>query len=142
MIGLDYLQRMPAANQRRDFRISMMENVDISKDMSMAFNSTVLLGTQAGRIVRTLPNPKMPQLEHAQETSNIEQSASKFFSVCLPYKTMTVGETFNYAGEMFTVSENLLLVGLLKQKRGLAPRYFAFNVDWTTHTLTPYRKVM
>ena len=140
MIILDYLQRIRPMENRRDWHVSMMETVDKAKDMAIAFNVPVLLGTQASRETRKLANPKMPLLEHAQETSNIEQSASKFFSVCLPIKTMQEGETFEYAGNMFTVTKNLLLVALLKQKRGPAPAYFAFNVDFSTHKLTPYQR--
>lgn len=140
MLILDYLQRIRPSTARNDFRVSMMETVDIAKDMAIAFNVPVLLGTQAGRKSRDLAQPKMPLLEHAQETSNIEQSASKYFSLCLPIKTMSEGETFDYAGLQFTVKKDLLLVALLKQKRGPAPVYFAFNVDYTTHTLTPYMR--
>ncbi|MBV6343545.1 hypothetical protein HWQ67_18400 [Candidatus Magnetobacterium casensis] len=138
LIVLDYLQRIRPSNERRDWRVAMMDTVDRAKDMAIAYNVPVLLGTQASRKTRELANPKMPMLEHAQETSNIEQSASKFFSVCIPHKTMTEGDTFDYAGRMFKVSKNLLLVALLKQKRGPAPAYFAFEIDYTTHTLTPY----
>lgn len=138
MLVLDYLQRIRPSEGRRDWRVSMMETVDIAKDMAIAFNVPVLLGTQAGRKSRDLAQPKMPLLEHAQETSNIEQSASKYFSLCLPIKTMSEGETFDYAGRSFMTKKDLLLVALLKQKRGPAPVYFAFNVDYTTHTLTPY----
>ena len=139
MIALDYLQRIRPDKDRRDWRVAMMEIVDIAKDMAIAFNVPVLLGTQAGRKVRDLADPKMPQIEHAQETSNIEQSAGKFFSLCLPHKTMNTGESFDFAGGTFVVSDNLLLIGLLKQKRGVAPRYFAFHIDWTTHVMTPYK---
>jgi len=138
MIVLDYLQRIRPSTGRRDWRVSMMETVDIAKDMAIAFNVPVILGTQAGRKSRDLANPKMPMLEHAQETSNIEQSASKYFSLCLPIKTMFEGDVFDYAGRSFTVTKTLLLAALLKQKRGPAPVYFAFDVDYTTHTLTPY----
>lgn len=140
MIVLDYLQRIAPIEPRRDWRVSMMETVDKAKDMAIAFNVPVILGTQASRKTRELADPKMPMLEHAQETSNIEQSASKFFSLCLPSKTMDIGEIFNFAGQSLKVTKSLLLVALLKQKRGPAPAYFAFDVNFTTHVLTPYQK--
>jgi replicative DNA helicase len=141
MIVLDYLQRIRPISDRRDWRVAMMETVDKAKDMAIAFNVPVVLGTQASRKTRDLANPKMPLLEHAQETSNIEQSASKFFSLCLPIKTMIEGEMVEYAGRSFKVTKNLLFVALLKQKRGPAPAYFAFDVDYSTHVLTPYTRM-
>lgn len=140
MIVLDYLQRIRPIQNRGDWRVGMMETVDKAKDMAIAFDAPVILGTQASRKTRDLANPKMPLLEHAQETSNIEQSASKFFSVCLPIKTMQEGEVFEFAGHSFKVTKSLLLVALLKQKRGPAPAYFAFDVDYKTHILTPYQR--
>lgn len=138
MIALDYLQRIRPHKDRRDWRVAMMENVDIAKDMAIAFKAPVLLGTQAGRKSQERADPKLPMIDDAQETSNIEQSAGKFFSMCMPYKTMNVGEQFEFAGSRFTVNENLFLLGLLKQKRGKAPRYFAFSIDWKTHEFLPY----
>lgn len=139
MVALDYLQRIRPDKERNNWRVAMMEIVDTAKDMAIAFGAPVLLGTQAGRKSQDLAVPRLPQVEHAQETSNIEQSAGKFFSLCLPHKTMTIGEPFDFAGGSFKVTENLLLIGLLKQKKGPAPKYFAFHVDWTTHELTPYK---
>lgn len=139
MIALDYLQRIRPEKERRDWRVAMMETVDVAKDMAIAFGTPVILGTQAGRKSQERAVPRLPMVEDAQETSNIEQSAGKFFSLCLPHKTMAIGERFDFAGSSFDVTENLLLVGLLKQKKGPAPKYFAFHVDWTTHQLTPYK---
>lgn len=142
VVALDYLQRIRPAIARRDWRISMMENVDLAKDMAIAFNVPVILGTQAGRALVSAggKGPKVPQMYHAQETSNIEQSSSAFFSLCLPIKTEMPDSEIEFAGMNFKVTENLLIAGLLKQKRGPAPRYYAFHVDFSTHTLHEVRR--
>lgn len=138
LIALDYLQRIRPDSYAGSRRVDMMNIVDMAKDMAIAFNVPVLLGTQAGRDVKQLAAPKMPQLEHAQETSNIEQSAGKFFSVCMPTKNGLVdGERFEFAGKMLTARDSLLLVSLLKQKRGMAPLHYAFEIDFKTHRLIP-----
>jgi replicative DNA helicase len=140
LIALDYLQRIRPHGQRRDWRVAMMENVDMAKDMAIAFSCPVILGTQAGRSVMSQAGVKLPQMHHAQETSNIEQSSNAFFSLCIPAKTEMLNDSVEFMGRNFTVKQELLFAGLLKQKRGPAPAYFAFHIDYSTHTLHPYEK--
>jgi replicative DNA helicase len=140
LIALDYLQRIRPENMRRDWRVAMMETVDTAKDMAIAFNVPTLLGTQASRSVKTLAPPRMPGMEHALETSNIEQSAGKFFSLAMPIKNgIADGESFQHAGRTCICRNNLVLVDLLKQKRGEAPLSMAFEIDFKTHKMSPYR---
>lgn len=138
LVALDYLQRIRPHTKRSDWRVAMMETVDLAKDMAIAFNAPVILGTQAGRALMNHSGLKLPQMHHAMETSNIEQSSNAFFSLCLPVKTESLHSNVDFAGESFYVTEDLLVVGLLKQKRGPAPKYFAFRIDYSTHTLLPY----
>lgn len=140
LIALDYLQRIRPHTHRRDWRVSMMENVDMAKDMAIAFGCPVLLGTQAGRVVMSQAGVKLPQMHHAMETSNIEQSSNAFFSLCIPAKTEMLGDTVNFLSRNFVVKQELLFAGLLKQKRGPAPTYFAFHIDYSTHTLHEYER--
>ena len=120
--------------------MAMMENVDMAKDMAIAFGCPVLLGTQAGRTVMSQPGVKLPQMHHAMETSNIEQSSNAFFSLCIPAKTEMLNDSVEFMGRNFVVKQELLFAGLLKQKRGPAPAYFAFHIDYATNTLHPYEK--
>jgi len=92
LLVLDYLQRIKPHSGGGDHRIGMMQIVDVAKDMAIAFGVPVLLGTQAGRSLMSAAPPKLPQMHHAQETSNIEQSASAFLSTCFPAKTMAINE--------------------------------------------------
>jgi replicative DNA helicase len=136
LVVLDYLQRIKP-HTKHDHRLNMMAIVDAAKDMSIAFNVPILLGTQAGRALMSEAAPRIPKMHHAQETSNIEQSASAFISCCFPIKTIEEGEQFSVGGKTFTVTPNLLIVSILKQKRGPAPIMGAFNVDFSTHKLYP-----
>jgi len=135
LIVLDYLQRI-RPHGRGDRRGQMLEMVDMATDMGIAFHSPLLLGTQAGRqIMEKSRTWKLPQLHDAQETSNIEQSASAFLSVWMPVKSETLGTTLQVGDITIKVTENLLILGLLKQKDGPAPATFPYRIDFTTNKI-------
>ena len=126
LICLDYLQRIRAEGQSKDRRVNVMDIVDRAKDMALAFNVPVLLGTQAGRQVDER-KWKLPGMNHSQETSNLEQSADKMLSVWMPKTSELLGDTVGKNPEM-EVTEDLLYLAIIKQKFGVAPRVYALRV--------------
>ena len=72
----------------------------------------------------------------ARKRSNIEQSSDKMFGVWYPIKTEEPGKMI--AG--IKVSKNLLIVRLLKQKMGEAPKTFALYVDPEKEFISRRRK--
>ena len=126
LICLDYLQRIRVDGQSRDRRVNVMDIVDRAKDMALAFNVPVLLGTQAGRQVDER-KWKLPGMNDGQETSNLEQSADKMLSVWMPKTSEMLGDTVGRNPEM-EVTEDLLYLSLVKQKFGVAPRTYALRV--------------
>ena len=125
MIVLDYLQRIrPDQSDGETKREQMMEAVNRAKDAAISFGCPVVLGVQASRDVQSR-NDKFPRIDDGQETSNIEQSSDKMFSLWYPIKT----EKENELIDGIKVTKNLLMVRLLKQKLGEAPKTFALYVD-------------
>lgn len=127
LIVLDYLQRIrPDKDDGATKREQMMEAVNKSKDLAVQMGCPVVLGVQASRSVLGREN-KLPQLEDGLETSNIEQSSDKVLSLWYPIKTEDVGKKLDEYN--VTVSQNLLICGLLKQKMGIAPVTFPLFID-------------
>jgi len=125
LIVLDYLQRIrPDTKDGDTKREQMMEAVNRAKDAAIAFGCPVILGVQTGRQVMDRQD-KTPTIEDGQETSNIEQSSDKMFGVWYPIKTEPIGSSIHGV----SVTKNLLIVRLLKQKLGEAPKTFALFVD-------------
>ena len=125
MIVLDYLQRIrPDTKDGDSKREQMMEAVNRAKDAAIAFGCPVILGVQTGRQVMERED-KTPTIEDGQETSNIEQSSDKMFGVWYPVKTEKPGSAIHGV----QVTKNLLVLRLLKQKLGEAPKTFALFVD-------------
>lgn len=130
MVCLDYLQRIrPDPQDGESKREQMMEAVNRAKDCGLAFSCPVVLGVQVGRGILDRDD-KTPRIDDGQETSNIEQSSDKMFGVWYPIKSessvdgRTPPKVYNQ-----TVTKNLLIVSLLKQKLGEAPATFALYVD-------------
>ena len=126
LVCLDYLQRIKREGDH-DTRIQFMEIVDRCKDMALAFNVPVMLGSQAGRSVKAR-KWQLPQLDDAQETSNLEQSADSFISLWMPKTSYPDGEVVEYGTEKICVDQNMLVCGIMKQKFGLAPKIVFLHV--------------
>ena len=126
LISLDYLQRIKREGGA-DTRIQFMDIVDRAKDMALAYNCPVMLGTQAGRQTKSR-QWKLPQTDDGQETSNLEQSADSLISLWMPKNDYAPGHIIEYGDKVFTVNDNLLILGVMKQKFGPAPRIFNLYV--------------
>lgn len=127
LIVLDYLQRIRREGDAGEARMQFVEIVDRCKDMALAFNVPVLLGSQAGRAVKTR-TWQLPQVEDAQETSNLEQSADSLLSVWMPKQSFPDGQVIEYGTLRLVVNPNLLVLGILKQKFGIAPKIMGLHV--------------
>lgn len=119
MVVLDYLQRIrPDRTDGDTKREQMMEAVNKAKDLSIQLGCPVVLGVQAGRSVLQR-DYKLPKLDDGLETSNIEQSSDKVLSLWFPIKTENEGAYIEQ--DKVKVSQNLLILGVMKQKMGIAP---------------------
>lgn len=140
LIVLDYLQRIPGEQGVRDRRERFVDIVDRAKDMALVFHCPVLLGCQAGRQVKER-SWQLPQLEDAQESSNYEQSSDKVISVWMPKSVYPAGHEMDYGDQHFTVTENLLIAGIMKQKFGPAPRIYSLFIRPEINQIYPMAKV-
>ena len=130
LIVLDYLQRINRDDSRSsDLRVSTMEVVDRAKDMALAFGCPVILGTQAGRQILER-RWKMPTLADSLESSNLEQSSDKIIGLWYPKTSEPLNSEIRYSPtSVYTVTGNLLLMSILKQKYGKAPTLLALHVQ-------------
>ena len=138
LIVLDYLQRIKREG-RNDTRIQFMDIVDRCKDMALAFGCPVILGSQAKRDVRSR-TWKLPQTDDGQETSNLEQSADSLLSVWMPKQDYPEGQKIEYGKDVFEVNDNLLILGVMKQKFGPAPRIYGLHVKPEINEIYGVRK--
>lgn len=134
LIVLDYLQQIQPENSV-ERRIQMLENVHRAKDMSLAMGCPVMLGVQAKREVDERKF-KLPNMGDGMETSNIEHTADKILTVWMPKTTEEAGSLVGSAPSAI-VTDNLLFLGLAKQRYGVAGRIYPLYVDAATNDIAP-----
>jgi replicative DNA helicase len=132
-IFLDYLQRINRQDMRGDLREQYMGIMDKVRDLSLAFRTDCIVGSQVGREVVDRKGDKIPQINDAQETSNFEQTCDGMVSLLIPFKagvpetTQITIKTGNDPA-MFC-SKDLMFIRTLKQKKGPAPETRAVSFD-------------
>lgn len=146
-IFLDYLQRINRDDQKGEMRGQYMAIMDKVKDLALGFDTTVIIGSQVGRDVKER-KWKQPQDNDAQETSNFEQTCDGIISLWIPKKTEKIGESLiekqGIDGQAVFVTDNLMLIQTLKQKKARAPVLRPVDFLPETNeiqTYDPYRKV-
>lgn len=125
-IMFDYLQRINRADQRGDIREQFMGIMDNIKDLSLATGADSTVGSQVGRDVQSRKAAdRQPKDTDAQETSNFEQTCDGIQSLWIPKKVLKIGYSLiAKEGKDDTgvfVTENLMMIETLKQKKGKAP---------------------
>jgi replicative DNA helicase len=146
-VFLDYLQRINRDDKRGEMRGQYMAIMDNVKDLALDFNTCVVIGSQVGRDVKER-KWKQPQDNDAQETSNFEQTCDGMISLWIPKKTEKIGECLiekqGVDGQAVFVTENLMMMQTLKQKKAKAPVLRAVDFLPETNeiqTYDPNRKV-
>lgn len=128
MIAADYLQRIPKAGRIDDVP-HFSGCVDWAKDTGLQAGCPFILGSQSGRDLDKSARHHLPRLSDSQYTSNAEQSADKFYGVWMPKQTHAMNDRIEIGNlPALTVTPNLLLLGLMKQKYGPAPIIFPMYV--------------
>lgn len=140
-IFLDYLQRINRDDMKGEMRGQYMGVMDKVKDLALGFNTDVIIGSQVGRDVKER-KWKQPQDNDAQETSNFEQTCDGMMSLWIPKKTEKMGECLlekkGTDGQAVFVTENLMMIQTLKQKKAKAPVLRAVDFLPETNEISTY----
>lgn len=140
IVFLDYLNliisdRKPG--ERPERRVDIAEIVQCAKDLALSLGCPVVMLAQANRRADDRDNWRMPHMADAMESAAIEQYSDKVFGVFMPKvegKSTLIKEP---DGTVQEVTDNLLYLGLLKQKNGPAGGYFRLYVDPKRNFVAP-----
>lgn len=124
-VYVDYLQRIQPAGGYENPVLAYSGIMDGLKNFALGFGVPMVVGVQASRDVEDL-KIQIPEMHHAQWTSNIEQSSDRVISLVRPRRYKREGEKF---GSITVTGHNQLLVNVLKQKLGEAnfAEWLSFN---------------
>jgi len=145
-IFLDYLNLIPPEGAHAfgdNRRTDIMELTYRARDLSFTAGAPVIMGAQSKR-ESTDRIWKLPQKQDAQESSAIEQYSHTMLSLWRPILTEIPdqplkgpdGKTMND----LRVTDNLLILGLNKQKRGPAGGWWPLYVDPARNEIAPLAK--
>jgi replicative DNA helicase len=135
VIFVDYLQIIAAADPRVDRRLQIMQNVDALRELGRHAAAPVVVGCQAGRQVMERKF-KLPEIGDGQESSRIEQDADKVLALWYPSKTEHIGDHID-ALDM-SVTEDLMIMGIRKQRHGPSGATFPLRFDPNHNTFTTW----
>jgi replicative DNA helicase len=124
-VYVDYLQRITPVDGFNNPTLAFSGIMDGLKNFALGFGVPMVVGVQASREVEEL-KVQIPEMHHAQWTSNIEQSSDRVVSLVRPRRYKREGEKF---GSVTVTGNNQLLVNVLKQKLGEAnfAEWLSFN---------------
>jgi len=133
LVFLDHLQEIDLEDGE-DRREKVLNNVERAKQLARDLACPVVLGVQAGRQCLTR-EWKLPEIGDGQETSRIEQAADKVLALWLPGRTEPLRSTLPQTG--WPVVDNLLVLGIRKQRFGQSGNMLPLYVDFATNKIAP-----
>lgn len=139
---LDYLQRIEWEGEG-EARHQYSRMVQRAKDMALALGAPVVLGCQAKQEIMERAW-KLPRMNDGMETSAIMHASDKIISLWRPAVTDGIGVTIGRAPNDLPVTDDLLLLGLPKQRYGEAGAWWPLSVDFARNQikgLVDYRTV-
>jgi len=114
LLLFDYLQLIPSNTHRE--RMEQVQDAPIRiKEVAQTVAAPAVAAVQAGRKVDERKE-KLPELADAQWASSIEQTADKAFGLWRPALTEEAKTIEAESGRVYQVTEDLLLMRMLKQK--------------------------
>lgn len=145
-IFLDYLNKIQPEKNSRTFgdnrRTDIMELAYRASEMTFSRGCPVIAGAQSNRVSNDR-QWKLPQKWDAMESSALEQYCQVMLSLWMPGLTEIAGEYLKGPDGKKTewiVNENLLIMGINKQKRGPAGHWFPLYVNPAMNEVGPMTK--
>lgn len=130
MMLFDYLQLIPTRTAKD--RVQQVTEMPILlKELAMRVGAPAVAAVQASREVDGR-KPPIPEERDAQWASSIEQTADRIFSMWRPSKTMSLGDIVDMGDKQYTVTDNLMIMRLLKQRGDIGRHTWALYFDPAT----------
>jgi replicative DNA helicase len=133
LLCIDYLQKLPPpSGMGVDMTMGAIANMDRIKNLCLEFGFPGVIGIQSRRDVDEYSGIKLPRLNDAQWSSVVEQASDKVIGLTMPVKYMDHGSTVEdkVTSRTYMVSDNLLIMKVLKQRWGKSGRIFFLDYDF------------
>ena len=125
---LDFLQAMETEG-KQDMRLEVAANVDRAKNMAYVIGAPVLLGCQAKQEIFDR-EWKLPRMNDGMESSKIMHASDKIIGLWRPVATEGPNAEIGPDGNRIPVTEDLLLMGVAKNRFGQVGNWWPLSVDF------------
>ena len=128
VLFLDYLQEI-TPEQGRTKEEQTRYNASTLKDIAFEMGCVVVIGTQAKRA----SNDRMwlPQIDDSEWTSSLEHTCDVIFGIWYPHRAIGIelGDEITRGDTNMTVTKDLFILGIQKQRWGEADRWWPLSID-------------
>ncbi len=138
IIFLDYIQTVPAEGDYKDRRLAVIDVADRIKELAVTCGCPVVAGAQAKVDVFNKDGNKIPGTYDAQESSRVAQDADKVISLWYPKATEGEGATVDLNGTPITVTKDLMVIAIRKQRHAEAGFIFPVSFDPARSTMVSW----
>ena len=136
VLFLDYLQEI-TPEQGRTKEEQTRYNASTLKDIAFEMRCVVVIGTQAKRDSNS--RIWLPQIDDSEWTSTLEHTCDVIFGIWYPHRAIGIelGDVITRGDVSMTVTKNLFILGILKQRWGEADRWWPLYVDPSINDIKP-----
>lgn len=147
LMVFDYLQAFPLDPEVRKSGMDQQRRLQVREDIyrlrqaAVRYNTPVLVLVQAKQQLQGAPaaNFQMPGMYDGEESSSIAQRADRMLALWMPARTNLAGEIVKFKDQPFVVSDDLLMLRVLKQRGSLpAGRLWPLRIDHAQNELAAY----
>jgi len=130
LVIIDYIQIVPIDGHARERIQQVSEAILRSKELAGDIGAPIAVCVQARRDVDSYKS-KIPTIADCQHSSAIEQAADKLLGIWRPCLTEkeSIGEAVKINGREVTLTQNLFVAKLLKQRWYEAGQVFLLHFD-------------
>jgi len=128
VLFLDYLQQI-TPEEGLTMEEQTRHNATALKDLAFEMRCVVVIGTQAKR--ESYKNHWLPKIDDSQWTSSLEQTCDAVWGIWYPLKSegLEPGDTISKGNTLMEVTENLFIMGILKQRWGTSGNWWPLHVE-------------
>lgn len=133
MILIDHFHRVPIEKFGNSDVGSLNSTIDALNAMSFAFNCPLVVLAQSNRESVKDKSFKLPPLSGLKGTGKLEEDARFVLSLWMPARSpdrYSIGDTVKVGHGSYLVTDNLLVMGVMKQKFNAYPVITANYIDF------------
>lgn len=140
LLVVDHFHAIPIKSGAYSEKRAFSNNVEALTLFPAAFHCPVIVATQSSRDAENQHGIKVPQLWHLANTADLERAARNVLSLWIPLVSgIGYGDAMETKDGTVIVDENLMFMGIMKQKNNPVPPIRPCHMDWEHMQVLEYK---